>query len=313
MVKVIDVHCHFIIDEYVDTLKKYGMENDDGFPLPFWDIDKQLEYMEYANVDKCVLSLSTPHQYFGDLDESKKLTRYLNEYASKLKKQYPDKFLFGACVPLPDVTSSIEEVNYAYDVLNADAIKVPSQGNGVYLGDESLNPFFEELNNRHSVIIIHPSKPLKVPENCYTSYPIPLFEFIGDTTRAVINMIANGTLEKYPNVKVIVPHCGSFLPNIIDRLEGITELLSSKGIGNKVKVKESLKNIYFDVAGDSLPSGIKILMTLADKDHILFGGDFPYTPKEYIKERIINLEKYSKEQGFIDELMHLNAEKLFNL
>lgn len=142
---------------------------------------------------------------------------------------------------------------------------------------------------------------------------MPLFEYLADTTRAVINMIVNGTLEKYANIKIIVPHCGSFLPNIVDRLEGITAVLSSKGIGKKINVKESLKNIYFDTAGDNVPRGTKILMTLVDKDYILFGGDFPYTPKEFIKNTKDRLDIYSHEQGFMDELMYLNAEKLFNI
>lgn len=313
MVKTIDVHSHFLTDKYITALKKHNVEHVDGFPHPSWNIDEHLKFMEESKIDMCLLSLSTPHQHFGDLEEAKELTRYLNEYISKIKKQYPDKFLFGACVPLPDVDLSIEEVKYSYDILDADAIKVPSQANGVYLGDKSLSPFFEELNNRNAIVIIHPSKPEEVPKNCFTSELAPLFEYIADTTRAVINMIANGTLEKYPNIKVIVPHCGSFLPNVIDRLEGITKALSSMGIGKEIDVSKSLKNLYFDVAGDALPRGTEILMTLTDEDHILFGGDYPYTPKEIVKKRRDDLESYAIKQGFADKLMYKNAVNLFNL
>ncbi|MEI3339964.1 MAG: hypothetical protein V8R80_08490 [Eubacterium sp.] len=101
----------------------------------------------------------------------------------------------------------------------------------------------EYINEKKSVIIIHPSKPQAVPEGCFTSEPLPLLEFINDTTRAVINLLANGTPEKYPNVKVLVPHCGSFLPNIIDRLSGITRLFEQKEIGKAVDVQKGLSSL----------------------------------------------------------------------
>ena len=93
-------------------------------------------------------------------------------------------------------------------------------------------------------------------------------------------------VERYPDIRVIVPHCGSFLPNIIDRLTGITKVLAAKGVGQPVAVEKSLKSLYFDIAGDVLPAGLEILLTLTDEDHLLFGGDFPYTPKEIIAEKV---------------------------
>ena len=138
-----------------------------------------------------------------------------------------------------------------------------------------------------------------------------MFEFLGDTTRAVIDLIVSGYLEKYPNVKVIVQHCGSFSPNIIDRLTGISEVLAKQGIGKKVSIEKSMQSLYFDIAGDALPSGIKILETMVDEDHILFGGDFPYTPKEKIQTKVEQLLE-SKDIPFdIEKIMYKNAQNLF--
>lgn len=171
----------------------------------------------------------------------------------------------------------------------------------------------EYLDKEKTTIIIHPSKPQAVPEGCFTSKPLPLLEFITDTTRAVINLIANGTLERYPNVKVLVPHCGSFLPNLIDRLTGITSLFAQKGIGKQIHVEKSLQSLYFDIAGDAFPRGISILSTLTDEDHILFGGDFPYTPIPMIQSKIQDMEQCPSITGCINKIACQNAENLFNL
>lgn len=311
--KLIDAHCHFLPDIYVKALKKYDRINEDGFPIPDWSYDMQMEYMEKAGISHAVLSLSTPHPYFGDDSFSAQLCRAINEFAADIGKKAPEKFSFAACLPLPNVELAIQEAAYSLHTLGACGVKLASQSQGLYLGDPALDPLMEYLDQEKTTVIIHPSKPQAVPEGCFTSKPLPLLEFITDTTRAVINLIANGTLERYPNVKVLVPHCGSFLPNLIDRLTGITSLFAQKGLGRQVHVEKSLPSLYFDIAGDAFPRGIAILSTLADEDHILFGGDFPYTPAPMICSKIRDMEQCASISSCLDKIACKNAEKLFGL
>lgn len=311
--EIIDAHCHFLTENYVNALKKYDRINEDGFPIPSWDLESQLSYMEETGITHAVLSLSTPHQHFGEDAFAAELSRSINEEAAQFKKKYPDRFSFAACLPLPSVELALQETAYAYDVLGACGVKVPSQANGVYLGDARLEPLMEELDRRHSVILIHPSKPPVVPEGCFTSGPLPLLEFINDTTRAVVNLIATGTLEKYKNIRVVVPHCGSFLPNIIDRLTGITKVLAAKGVGKEVDVQKSLQSLYFDLAGDIYPRGIGIARSLMDDSHLLFGGDFPYTPVPMIEKKVRDMEADDSIQEHLDSIMAGNAKELFGL
>ena len=313
MREIIDCHCHFLTENYVNTLKKYDRIMEDGFPIPTWSLEEQFAYMETAGITHAVLSLSTPHQYFGDGQFSAELSRSINEEAAALKQQYPDKFSFAACLPLPNVDLAIEEAIYAYDNLGACAIKVPSQAAGIYLGDERLEPLMEELNRRNSVLLIHPSKPPVVPKGCFTSGPLPLLEFINDTTRAVVNLITTGTLERYENICVVVPHCGSFLPNIIDRLVGITKVLATKGQGKEVDVAKSVQSLYFDLAGDVYPRGIQIARSMVDDKHLLFGGDFPYTPIPMIAKKVKDLDVDVSIAQSVDDIMANNAKTLFKI
>lgn len=311
--KIIDTHCHFVPDVYVNALKRYNRICEDGFPVPEWSEEIHLNYMEKVGITHAVLSLSSPHPWFGDRLFSAKLCRQINTYASELSRKYPDLFSFAACLPLPDVKLAVKEAVYSFDILGACAVKLSSQSNGQYLGDPVLEPLMEELNSRHAVIIIHPSGPKSVPSGCFTSGPLPLFEFIADTTRSVINLITSGTLERWTNIRVLVPHCGSFLPNLIDRLTGITQLLETKGIGRAIHVEQSLQSLYFDIAGDAFPRGFQILRTLTDTDHILFGGDFPYTPDYRIAEKINHLQSLKVSEQDLQKIFLDNATDLFRL
>lgn len=311
--KAIDVHCHFLPEEYVKALKKYDRINDDGFPCPEWNMDMQMEYMEQAQIRHAVLSLSSPHPWFGDGGFSAELCRIINESAAEIVRKYPEQFSYAAVLPLPDVKRAVAEAEHALEQGGACAVKLASQADGLYLGDERMEPLMEYLNGQRAVIILHPTRPQAVPQGCFTSGPLPLLEFINDTTRTVVDMIAKGTLEKYGNLRVVVPHCGSFLPNIIDRLTGITGLLASKGLGKSVDVQKSLQSLYFDVAGDALPRGIRILRTLADEDHMMFGGDFPYTPVSMITEKKRRMDEEAYLDDIREKLYAKNAEMLFGI
>lgn len=313
MANIIDAHCHFLTKEYVDALKKHDRITEDGFPIPSWSLEEQLSYMEVTGIGHGILSLSSPHGHFGDDGEAAELNRSINETAAELKKRYPGKFSFAACLPLPNGTLAAKEAAYAMDVLGACGVKAPSQAGGVYLGDERFVPLMEELERREGVLLIHPTKPPVVPGGCFTSGPLPLLEFLNDTTRAVINLIATGTLGRYPHVRVVVPHCGSFLPNIIDRLTGITKLLASKGAGEAVDVQKSLDSLYFDLAGDIYPRGISIVRSLSEDSHLLFGGDFPYTPTEFVVEKIKRMQEDESLKGSLEGIFSGNAKRLFGI
>lgn len=177
-----------------------------------------------------------------------------------------------------------------------------------------LVPFlFAYLDERQAVVIIHPSAPEVVPQNVFTSVTKPLFEYIADTTRAVLNLIATGAIEKYLHIKIVVPHAGSFLPLLAQRLVGISRILIPKGIMQPCDVAKSLDMLYFDIAGDVLPVWLDALKKVANPEHVMCGGDFPYTPAPQIIAKNKDLAACDSLAGWYEEVMHLNAEKLFGL
>ena len=42
----IDLHSHAITKNYMDYIKANGAELDDGFPLPAWDVEQHIAFME---------------------------------------------------------------------------------------------------------------------------------------------------------------------------------------------------------------------------------------------------------------------------
>lgn len=246
---IVDVHCHNILPFYMETLEKHDAALDEGFPLPAWDVGAHLKFMDEAGIECSILTMPAPQPYFDDTAECQQTTRRYNEYCAKLKADYPGRFRFCASLPLPDVDAAIREAVYALDTLGADGVKLATNSRGQYLGDEELDPLMEVLNERHSVIIIHPHKPVPVNEELMAALPPAPYEYPAETTRAVLNMLVRNVLVRYPHVKVVVPHCGSFLPLAILRMNAILPALQAKGKVGEVDVEANLSRLYYDLAG----------------------------------------------------------------
>lgn len=312
---VIDVHSHVLPRCYLDGLAADGIfpVDEDGFPTPDWSEEAHLEFVDSVGIDYSVLSLSTPHIHHGDDARALELARQINDATGAMCGEHPERFGFAACLPLPYVEGSIEEAERCYDELSAIAVKVPSNANGVYLGDPSLDPVFERLDARGAVVIIHPSRPQAVPEGAFSSGPAPLLEYIVDTTRAVLNMFANATLDKFPNVKFVVPHCGSFLPEVVHRLVGMSAVLVPAGLMEPIDVLECTKKLYFDIAGVAQPVMLQALLKIADPSHLLYGSDYPYTPTAQIGKGLEGLKSDPLLAGIEADVFRGNAARLFGL
>ena len=221
----IEVHAHFVPPVYKQALIESGMIERDRFPVPPWDAEMHLEYMRTMNVDAALVSLSSPDVYLDDRLKTRDLFRRINEAGAELVRQYPNKFGYFAALPLPDIDGALEELRYAYDVLKVDGVRFSTNTKGLYLGEAALDPVFELLNHNKAVIYLHPTMPSAVPQNVLTGYPVPMMEFIFDTARAVTNMILNGTVRRYPDVRIIVPHAGGVLPILVPRIHGILQVV----------------------------------------------------------------------------------------
>ncbi len=311
----IDVHQHFVPDVYRKALIEAGLEKPDGLPIPVpaWSETEALSAMDKAGIDFGYLSISSPGVNFGDNTAARTLARQVNEEGSRLAKTYPDRFGFFASLPLPDVDGAVAEAVYALDKLGADGVILQSNSFGMYLGDERLEPLYAELNRRQAVVFVHPTSPrtscgCDVAGELSLGYPTTMIEFFFDTSRSITDMVLSGTLDKYPNMRVIVPHAGSVLPMVASRVD----LFGKKFFNKSTSMHDALRSLYYDLAGMPLPDMLPALLKITDASHILYGSDFPFTPIEEIEQWADRLDRTTQlNDGERTQVMRINAEQLF--
>ena len=315
LAQTVDVHTHIIIPEYMEVLKAHGAELEETFPLPEWDAERHIAFMDSADIRTAVLTMPAPQPYYNNIEESAKCIRRVNEVSAKVKRQYPGRFKFCAALPLPDMNAAIREAIYALDTLGADGVKLATNSRGQYLGDEELDPLMEVLNERHAVIIIHPHRPTPYPEGIIATTPLAMYEYPAETTRAVVNMLARNVLVRYPNLKVVVPHCGSFLPLALPRMKSILPAMVAQDYMQPIDWEANLSRLYFDLAGSPTPEVLRSLLTLTTPDHIFYGSDYPYLPDAVLKANLQRLKQTlaadEELAPYSEDILWKNAERLF--
>jgi predicted TIM-barrel fold metal-dependent hydrolase len=121
---------------------------------------------------------------------------------------------------------------------------------------------------------VHPTSPPDA-EGVALGHPRPMLEFPFDTTRAIVNMILNGTLRRRPHIRMLVPHVGAALPVLADRVHAFT---AAFGRDASVDVHAELKAMWFDLASEPLPNALAALLRLVGPERIVYGSDFPFMP-----------------------------------
>jgi len=299
----IDTHNHLVPPAYAAWLKSKGQAAG-GLPIPTWSADSALALMDRCRIQSAILSVSTPGVHLGDDHEARDKAREVNEYAAEVVRRNPGRFGFFATLCLPDLKGSLDEAAYAFDQLCADGVVLLANSRGIYLGDRAFDPLFDELDRRRAVVFVHPSvlygvEPLK-------GMPPFVADFLLDTTRAAVRLASSGTLDRCPNLKVILSHAGGFVPYAAYRL-AVTSRPGqefSEGLGQ-------LKKFYFDLALSSTPAALPSLMAFADPSHVLFGTDSPYANDAVVEMFRGAYEQYSLSAQQRTMIDRGNAEALF--
>ncbi len=306
---VIDVHSHIITPEFVSSLEKEGRLMDEGFPLPKYDVTNHLKWMDEAGIQTSVLTLAAPQPTSADI------VRQTNEAAARIKKEHPDRFKFCVALPLPDVNAAIREAIYALDTLKADGIKLATNVGGQYLGAPELDTLFSVMNERRAIIILHPHRPEPVNRQVMQQTPLAMQEYLSETTRAVSNMISRNVLARYNNIKVVVPHCGAYLPLAVPRMKSLTPVMQANKMVGEIDWEANLATLYYDLAGAHSPEVIRMMLTITTPDHLLYGSDYPYVAPQVLTQSLARMKQYLKDETdlapFREMILYQNANQIF--
>lgn len=279
----IDVHAHFIPDFFRQALKAYGVEGDGGLPLPTWSVSEAVSFMDKFGIQAQVVSLSEPGLGFlPDRASRVQMARDLNDYVRQTllsASSYSQaRGRFGGFAVLPMANPSDEkevqeaclEARRALTVLGMDGVGMYSNYLGTYLGEPTLAPLMQTLNDLGAFVFVHPVAPPVRPD---VDIPTFVLEFPFETTRAATNMLYKGIYWRYPKIRWMLAHAGGTIPFLSYRAGLLALHLDAQ--------KSAFSRLYFDTALSAAPPAMAAAKQVTDTSHILYGTDFPYSKTVY--------------------------------
>ena len=261
---VIDVHHHIIPPQWAAAASQ---QPNLGITIPKWSIEKDLEDMDRFGITGSLLSIPES----GTVDVVRMMNNMLAEAANKAPKRYG----LLASLPYQDANDTLKEIEYATDTLHVDGFALVSNYAGIYISDDRFDVVLEELNRRSAVVFLHPGNPAGDNLPLF-GRNVSVYEFPFDTSRAIMDLVYTGKIQRYPNIRWIIAHAGGAVPYLAYRLSIAKEWGAISQ--SPEEILGTLKSFYFELALSSSPYVFPVLKRLAGASHILFGTDYPMRP-----------------------------------
>lgn len=299
----------------VQTLKendayivRYGDVQQFNLNPAIYDPEHTIRDMDEAGIDVSVLSLNIPGPELLEPELGIKGARICNDYLAEICAAYPGRFVGLAALPMQDTEEALTEFRRALDTLGLRGMVLYSHINGTPVDAAAFEPVYEMAQERQVPVVLHPTVPTW-GETIKDYSMIPMIGLMVDTSIAVLRLILSGILERYPNLKVLHPHCGGVLPYLMPRVVEQTEI---KGRGRE-RIKRSpevyYKNVYQDLVSPS-EQAMAYAYAFAGPDRLVFGSDRPWVKIQTFLEIFDKLDIPETEKK---KILGENACRLFGI
>jgi predicted TIM-barrel fold metal-dependent hydrolase len=318
---IIDFSAHLIsrrVGKYIAKGGWYGPGNVMAFPEQNADAEVRLALMEKYGVDMQALTQTAPVIVGFRPDEAAEICRLSNDDNFALCKAYPKKFVNICFFSLQDMKSALKELDRAVGELDCRGVTLGSNQNGKGLDFEEFYPFYEKVIKYNLPIFIHPvqweSYPLVDTIKGWRNMLVLGWPF--DTTQAAWRLVLGGTIDRFPELKVVLHHYGAMLPFFSRRVEQNIRIMLKDRLKKGKDIKEYWKNFYGDTALDGAVASYPCGYAFFGADRTVFGTDYPFgmeSGEDFYRENLAGVRAMKLPEADLKKVLGENARKLLKI
>jgi aminocarboxymuconate-semialdehyde decarboxylase len=291
-VKTIDVHAHCVIPEAVallglkvDTQRGPGI--DEVGPRRIGEMDAQ-------GIDMEALSIN-PQWYRAERDVATQVIKIQNERLAEFCATYPDRFVAFASVALQFPDLAVQQLVDGVKKLGLRGAAVGASVAGDEFSDPKFHPFWAKAEELGVLIFIHPQSTPDLARrfkgNGWLANTIgnPL-----DTTIALSHLIFEGTLDRFPGLKICSAHGGGYLPSYAPRSDNSLRVAPDMDTGIKLRKKptEYLRQMYYDTLVFT-SEALRHLAAEVGSNRLVIGTDHPIPWQDKAIDHILKAPGFS--------------------
>ena len=315
-VMTVDAHAHCYFHEAINLM---GDEADKvlppvkGVPQHFIAIEQRLKEMDAMAIDMEVLSIN-PFWYGKDRDTAAAIVKVNNDKLAELCASRPDRFTAFASLSLQFPDLAVQQLETAVTKQGLRGAAIGGSVMGTDFSDDKFHPVWAKAEQLGAVLFVHPQSTPQVASrfkgNGWLSNTIgnPL-----DTTIALQHLIFEGTLDRFPGLKVLAAHGGGYLGSYAARDDHacfVSPQNCNPNIVLKKKPSEYLNQLYFD-AMVFTPEGLRHLVAQVGASQIVLGTDHPIPWEQHPVDHVFAATSLTDKQKVA--ILGGNAARLFGL
>jgi len=291
--RTIDVHAHCVVPEAYAVL---GLKVADHRGPGIDEVGpRRLAEMDAQGIDMEALSIN-PAWYRAERDVATEVIRIQNERLAEFCAAYPDRFVAFASVALQFPDLAVQQLVTAMKKLGLRGAAVGASVAGAEFSDPKFHRFWAKAEELGALIFIHPQSTPdlagRFKGNGWLANTIgnPL-----DTTIALSHLIFEGTLDRFPGLKICSAHGGGYLPSYAARSDNSLRVAPDMDTGVKLKKRptEYLRQLYYDTLVFT-PEALRHLAAEVGSDRLVIGTDHPIPWQDKSVDHIL------KTPGFTD-------------
>ncbi len=316
-IRTIDVHSHCVFHEAVNLMgddAKSVVRPVNGAENQYIVVAERLKQMDAMAIDMEVLSIN-PFWYRKDRDTAAAIVKIQNEKLAELCASHPDRFAAFASLALQFPDLAVEQLEYAVKKLGLRGVQIGGNVVGEEFSNPKFHPVWAKAEELGAVLFIHPQSTPELAArfkgNGWLSNTIgnPL-----DTTIALQHLIFEGTLDRFPGLKVLAAHGGGYFASYPARSDHACFVAPPGACNPDIKLKkqptEYLRQLYFDALVFT-PEALRHLVAQVGASQVMLGSDHPFVWEQHPVDHIFATTTLSDDEKAA--ILGGNAARLLGL
>jgi aminocarboxymuconate-semialdehyde decarboxylase len=292
-ITTVDVHAHCAVPKASALLRRQAATNLSDGPLlldgqPLAD---RLAVMDAQGIDIAVLSFN-PNWYDVGRDLVSQVISVQNESLAQFCASHADRFAAFASVALQFPDLAAQQLEEGMKRMGFRGAAIGGSVAGRELGDPAFDPFWAKAEALGAVVFIHPQASGTAAFTDRLKGNGMLGNVIGnplETTIALSHLIFEGTLDRFPGLKICAAHGGGYLPSYMSRSDhGCMTFPAQCTAGvPKLHPTEYVKRMFYDSLVFT-PEALRHLVAEVGVSHIMMGTDYPFPWVDAPVDHVLN-------------------------
>jgi aminocarboxymuconate-semialdehyde decarboxylase len=281
-VTTVDVHAHCFVPEVWDLIKdtplaataKNNLAGNIALGNPQRLIDMDAQGIDYQAINVNAWG------YSADRALARDLITLQNTKISQWVAAHPNRFVGMATVALQHPDLAADQLDEAVRKLGLRGAAIGGSVEGQELSARKFDPFWAKAEELGVMLFMHPQAAPGTTQNMRLQGKGGLGNTIGnplETTVFLSHLIFEGTLDRFPGLKICAAHAGGYLPSY----SGRSDALCGRGSGADCKALSKKPSEYFrsQLYIDTMifrEEGLRHLVAEVGADHMFYGTDYPF-------------------------------------